>query len=89
MSKSVMIISTHCEDIAAEIIGNLHRGCTFLEGRGAYTGEGRDIILVIVSRMQLPHLKEIVFQIDPNAFITINETIEVFGRGFKKCGPEF
>ncbi|MEA4924306.1 MAG: YitT family protein [Syntrophomonadaceae bacterium] len=87
--KSAMIISTHCEAIATEILDNLHRGCTYLEGRGAYTGEGREVILVIVSRIQLPRLKEVVFHIDPNAFIIINEASEVLGRGFKKSGPEF
>lgn len=89
VSISAMIISCHCNDIAVEIIENLHRGCTYLTGRGAYTGEGKDIIMVIVSRRQLPRLKEIVFQIDPDAFITINEITEVLGRGFKKSGPEF
>lgn len=89
ISKSALIISTQCTDIADEILSNLHRGCTYLSGRGAYTGESRDIIMVIVSRTQLPRLKEIVFQIDPNAFITINEAIEVLGKGFKKSGPEF
>jgi len=89
VSKSALIISTQCTDIAEEILGNLHRGCTYLAGRGAYTGESRDIIMVIVSRTQLPRLKEIVFQIDPNAFITINESSEVFVMGFKKSGPEF
>ncbi|NLV21661.1 MAG: YitT family protein [Syntrophomonadaceae bacterium] len=89
VSKSVMIISSHCSDIAGEILGNLHRGCTFLNGRGAYTGENRDIIMVTVSTTQLPRLKEIVFQIDPNAFITISEAMEVLGRGFKQSGPEF
>jgi uncharacterized membrane-anchored protein YitT (DUF2179 family) len=89
VSKSALIISTQCGDIAAEIMENMHRGCTYLSGRGAYTGENRDIIMVIVSRTQLPRLKEIVFQIDPHAFITISEATEVFGQGFKKSGPEF
>ena len=89
VSISALIISTQCNDIAVEILENLHRGCTYLSGRGAYTGESRDIIMVIVSRTQLPRLKEIVFQIDPNAFITISEATEVLGRGFKKSGPEF
>jgi uncharacterized membrane-anchored protein YitT (DUF2179 family) len=89
VSKTAMIVSEQCTDIAAEIIANLNRGCTYLVGRGAYTGETRDIIMVTVSRTQLPRLKEIVFQIDPQAFITINETIEVLGKGFKKSGPEF
>jgi uncharacterized membrane-anchored protein YitT (DUF2179 family) len=89
VSISALIISCHCNDITAEIMENIHRGCTYLSGRGAYTGENRDIIMVIVSRTQLPRLKEIVFQIDPNAFITISEATEVLGRGFKKSGPEF
>jgi uncharacterized membrane-anchored protein YitT (DUF2179 family) len=89
VSKSALIISTQCGDIAAEIMENMHRGCTYLSGRGAYTGENRDIIMVIVSRTQLPRLKEIVFQIDPHAFITLSEATEVFGQGFKKSGPEF
>lgn len=89
VSKSALIISAQCEEIAAEILENIHRGCTYLSGRGAYTGENRDIIMVIVSRSQLPRLKEIVFQIDPNAFITISEATEVLGRGFKASGPEF
>ena len=89
VSKSALIISAQCEEIAAEILENIHRGCTYLSGRGAYTGENRDIIMVIVSRSQLPRLKEIVFQIDPNAFITINEATEVFGQGFKASGPQF
>ncbi len=89
LSKTAIIVSEQCADIAAEILGNLNRGCTYLVGRGAYTGEPRDIIMVTIARTQLPRLKEIVFQIDPQAFITINETIEVLGRGFKKSGPEF
>ncbi len=89
VGKSALIISAQCSVIAEEILSNLHRGCTYLVGRGAFTGESRDIIMVIVSRTQLPRLKEIVFQIDPHAFITISETTEVYGKGFKKSGPEF
>jgi len=89
MSKSTLIISKKCDEIAAEILDNMHRGCTYLSGRGAYTGENRDIIMVIVNSTQLPHLKEIVFQIDPDAFITISEATEVFGSGFKVSGPQF
>lgn len=89
VSISALIISSQCSDVAEAILSDLHRGCTYLAGRGAYTGEGKDIIMVIVSRRQLPRLKEIVFQIDPNAFLTITEANEVFGRGFKKSGPEF
>jgi uncharacterized membrane-anchored protein YitT (DUF2179 family) len=89
VSKTAIIVSGRCTDIGTEILNNLNRGCTFLFGRGAYTGETREIIMVTVARTQLPRLKEIVFQLDPQAFITINETIEVLGKGFKNSGPEF
>jgi uncharacterized membrane-anchored protein YitT (DUF2179 family) len=89
VSKSATIVSDKCDAIAQEIIVELHRGCTYLTGQGAYTGEERRIIMVTVGKRQLPRLKEIVFQIDPHAFLTINETIEVYGQGFKQSGPEF
>jgi uncharacterized membrane-anchored protein YitT (DUF2179 family) len=83
VNSTAMIISCNSNDIASAIINNLHRGCTCLPAHGAYTGENKNIIMVTVARTQLPRLKEIVFQLDPNAFITISETIEVYGKGFR------
>jgi len=83
LNRTAMIISHNCEDISYAIINNLHRGCTTLPARGAYTGEDINIIMVTVARTQLPRLKEVVFQLDPQAFITVSETIEVYGKGFR------
>lgn len=83
LNRTAMIISRNYEDITYAIINNLHRGCTCLPARGAYTGENVNIVMVTVARTQLPRLKEIVFQLDPQAFITVNETIEVYGKGFR------
>ena len=88
-TRTAMIISRQNKDIAGEIINNLQRGCTYLEARGAYTNEVRQIVLVTVAKTQLPALKEIVFALDQQAFIIINETIEAFGQGFRSGGPEF
>lgn len=89
ISKTILIISKCSDDIAHAILQDLHRGCTIIDGRGAYTGEEKSILMVTVGKIQLPRLKEIVFQIDPNAFITINESIEVYGRGFKSSSADF
>ncbi|MGE5379565.1 MAG: YitT family protein [Methylocystaceae bacterium] len=89
VSKTALIITGVADDIAKEIMQNLHRGCTLLSGVGAYTGETRDIIMVTVGITQMPRLKELVLQLDPHAFITINETIEVYGKGFKDSRPDF
>lgn len=89
VTRTAMIISKECDEITHVIIHTLHRGCTCLPAQGAYTGEDRRIIMVTVAKTQLPRLKEIVFQIDPEAFMTINETIEVYGRGFQDSKADF
>jgi len=83
LNRTAMIISRNSDDITYAIIHNLHRGCTCLPAQGAYTGENKTIIMVTVARTQLPKLKEVVFQLDPQAFITVSETIEVYGKGFR------
>lgn len=89
VNRTAMIISGKHIDIAAAILDTLHRGCTYLPARGAYSGEEKALIMVTVGKTQLPRLKEIVFKLDPGAFITVNETIEVYGQGFKKGPPDF
>ncbi len=83
LNLTAMIISDNADDITYAIIHNLQRGCTCLPAQGAYTGEDKNIIMVTVARTQLPKLKEVVFQLDPHAFITVSETIEVYGKGFR------
>jgi uncharacterized membrane-anchored protein YitT (DUF2179 family) len=80
--KTAMIISNHPDLISQAIIYNLHRGCTYLSGYGAYTGETRKIIMVTMSKTQLPRLREIVTSLDPQAFIIVHDSIEVVGQGF-------
>lgn len=89
ISKTVFIISQYSDDIAHAVLENLHRGCTIMDGRGAYTGEQKHILMVTVGKTQLPRLKEIVFQIDQHAFLTINDAIEVYGKGFKSSKADF
>lgn len=83
VSETILIISPHYEEIAHAILHDLHRGCTFLPAKGAYSGQSEMLILVTVSRIQLPRLKEMVFAIDESAFMIITDSIQVYGRGFK------
>ena len=89
VSRTAMIISKQHEEIVYGILHNLQRGCTYLSGTGAYSSKEEKIIMTTVGKTQLPRLKEIVFQIDSQAFLIINETIEVFGKGFKRSGREY
>jgi uncharacterized membrane-anchored protein YitT (DUF2179 family) len=77
---STLIISEKSQEIAKEIFKRVNRGVTFFKGRGAYTGVERDVIFTITSLTELPELKEVIFAIDPSAFVVVNNTLEVFGK---------
>jgi uncharacterized membrane-anchored protein YitT (DUF2179 family) len=77
--KSIMIISDSSQAIAEHILTGLNRGVTFLNGTGAYTGEHKEVIFTIITLTELAKMKEMVFDIDPNAFMVVNDTLEVFG----------
>lgn len=81
-SKVAIIISEKYGQIAAGIGEKLDRGVTFLYGQGAYSGKDTKVILTAVKRQQLAELKELVAEIDPNAFVILQESHQVLGDGF-------
>jgi len=84
--KKFLIISKHHEAITQEILYNLGRGATLLTGVGAYTGENRPILLVVIRPRELPRLKSIVRKIDPHAFVMVSDVYEILGEGFRRIG---
>ncbi len=76
------IISPAYEAINKAIQADLDRGTTLLAIHGGYSGQPSNAVLTVVSPRELFKLQELVLQIDPEAFITINEVREVCGRGF-------
>lgn len=84
--KSVMIITDKEQVVADEILKQLGRGVTYLEGEGAYTGNRKKVIYCIVTLNQLAKLKQIVRDIDASAFMAVSDTAEVLGHGFINRG---
>ena len=82
--RAALIISDYSEDIAKGILGRLNRGATALEGTGLYTGKRREILLAVVSQSEVSLLKEVVYEVDPDAFLIVADVHEVLGEGFKK-----
>lgn len=80
--KIVFIISEASEQIAETINERLKRGGTYLYGRGTYTRKHRKIVMTVLNNFELKRLEEIVFDIDPDAFVIIERTFNVLGRGF-------
>jgi uncharacterized membrane-anchored protein YitT (DUF2179 family) len=81
-NKSVTIISDRSGEIAERIMKEIDRGVTYIEGHGAYTGESKRLINCVVGHYEIARLKEVVLEVDRDAFIFITETVEVMGKGF-------
>ena len=82
--KAVLIISPLYQNIAHSIMRNLGRGCTLLHGQGAFTRQDREVLLTVVHNIQLKRLEELVFKEDPDAFLIIENTHLVLGKGFSQ-----
>ena len=61
---------------------NVHRGATFIDGRGGFAEEPKNILFVVVSLTQVSRVKTIVAHHDPQAFMIVSDTSEVSGKGF-------
>lgn len=82
--KMALVISERSEAIAARVLSQMHRGATFLQGTGAYTKSPKQILLTVVSNIELKRLEEAVFTEDPEAFLITENTFNVIGRGFSQ-----
>lgn len=80
--KMALIISGKYREIAGDIFAKLHRGATFIHGRGAFTDSEKVILLTVVHNFQIKALEEIVFKHDDKAFVIIENTFNVLGTGF-------
>ena len=83
-SKVAIIISDTPEAIAQAICTKLDRGATFLDGQGSYSGMEKRVILTVVKKRQLAELKELIMEIDPKAFVIVQEAHQVLGDGFSR-----
>lgn len=82
-AKVVYIISDHAQEIADNIMKELDRGVTALNGTGMYTRSEKKVLFCIIQRGELQELKTLVKKHDPFAFIILGDVTEVLGEGFK------
>ena len=83
-SKVALIISKEYQSIAETIGTRLDRGATYLLAEGSYSHTPTKVVLAAVKKQQLAELKELVMQIDPNAFVIVQEAHQVLGDGFSR-----
>ena len=78
---NLMIISPQYEKIHRILLEN-ETGVTLFPIETGYTGEKQKAILCVVSSRRLPRIKQLVEAVDPTAFVLVNSSTEVMGRGF-------
>ena len=82
-AKTLMIITSKSEEIRNFIINDMERGATLIPGKGLYSGEGRDIIYVVLGRREMIRLRQVISKTDPYAFINVIDSAEILGEGFQ------
>lgn len=81
------IITSKGQAVAQRVLEELGRGVTALEGKGMYTGQSWDVLLCAITDVQVGHLRDIVQEADPDAFVIVGVAAEVRGGGFKPFEP--
>ena len=85
-AKVAYIISEQYEAITRELL-QLDRGVTLLEGKGAWSGKDKRVILCAFGRRQVIPVKKLVQAVDPNAFVIVCDAHEILGEGFGTYDP--
>lgn len=81
-AKAAFIMSPKNHEISAAIMQKIPRGSTGLKARGMYSNEEKEMLFTVVSQKEINKLREIIYDIDPKAFVTIADVKEVLGEGF-------
>jgi len=81
-TRTATIVTNNPQDVANALIDDLHRGASYWEITGGFTGETHYVVWCTVSRPQVNDLKRVVTAVDPHAFITIGISHDAMGYGF-------
>lgn len=83
-AKAVTIITDKSEDISREILKKLGRNVTIMNGNGMMTHHDKIILYVVITRLELPELRNIIKEADVNSFVTVTDISEIIGNHIKK-----
>ena len=83
-AKGVTIITNKTEELKNRIMQDVERGLTIINAQGAYTQRDVSMLYCVVGKYQLIKVKNIVKEVDPEAFMIVSHVHEVIGKGFLK-----
>lgn len=77
-AKSAMIITDKPDEIVSVLSEEFDCGATLIDARGGYSGTSKTVVYFVVNRFQVTKMRNLVRDIDPLAYITINEVVDIF-----------
>ena len=80
--KMLYIFTQDGESVAKEIVSKGRRGATVIETKGGYTGERGNLIICAARSSEIPRIRKLVKNVDPESFIVLSEANEILGKGF-------
>lgn len=80
--KMLYIFTKKGDDIARMITETCKRGATIIEGRGGYTGDTNELVIVAARSHEIPKIRKKVKELDPDSFVVLTEANEILGKGF-------
>ncbi|MCI6635312.1 MAG: YitT family protein [Clostridiales bacterium] len=83
-AKFLIIITDHATEVISAVFEKYDIGMTRMNGRGAYTGEGKEVILCAIKKPLAPYVCDIVHTVDKKAFVIVTDAAEVHGEGFQE-----
>lgn len=83
-SEVIIISQNNNDEIQKALMNEMRRGVSYWEGHGAYTGAERRVLYIVVSKYELSNLLKIVARIDPKAFISVKNGVDITGNFEKR-----
>lgn len=77
-SKAAFIVTVRPEEVGRALSEGFGCGITEIPAKGGYSGTDRTLIYFVVNRFQIGKMRSIVHDVDPSAYITINEVADIF-----------
>lgn len=80
--RMALVISNQPEAVVQAVLHRLGRGATMLHARGGWSGEEKEVVLIMLNNLEMKRLEELVYEVDPTAFLIMGSGFNVLGQGF-------
>lgn len=82
-AKAAIIITIKPDKVCAALSETFENGITILDAKGYYSGSEKGMLYFVLNRFQIGTMREIVHEIDPTAYISINDVADIYSANNK------